>query len=121
GGMLNRGVKGDTVALLRKRLGEVIERRPARVFLMIGINDLLQGRTPRDVADGVDAIAEDVAARAPGTRLVLLSLLPVGDLGDGAAALNDQIRAANRSLAEVASRRGAAFVDLHARFADEHG
>lgn len=121
GGLLNRGVKGDTVEGVRRRLGEVLARSPSRVFLMIGINDLMQGRSEAEIVAGVDAIAAECSARSPGTRLVLLSLLPVGAGAPDPFLTNGRLRALNASLAEVAGRRGAAFVDLFPRFADAQG
>lgn len=121
GGLLNRGVKGDTVAGVRRRLGEVLARRPARIVLMIGVNDLMQGRSDAEIVAGVDGIAADVEAGSPATRLVLLSLLPVGVGEPDPVLTNERIRGLNRSLAEVAARRGAAFVDLFPKFASDRG
>ena len=121
GSLLNRGVKGDTVDGVRRRLGEVLARNPARIVLMIGVNDLMQGRSDADVVAGVEGIAAEVAGWSPPARLVLLSILPIGTGGPDPVITDARLRALNRSLADVAARRGATFVDLYPRFVSERG
>ena len=40
--VLNRGISGDNTAGVLNRFGEIIQRKPAEVFLMIGIDDLAE-------------------------------------------------------------------------------
>ena len=45
----NRGISGDMTPGILHRLKEVTNRKPAKVFLMIGINDLGRGVSPDSV------------------------------------------------------------------------
>src|SRR5829696_483482 len=47
--LINRGIAGDTSAGVITRLGEIIQRKPNVVALMIGVNDILQGSASETV------------------------------------------------------------------------
>src|SRR4051794_8025406 len=38
--VINRGISGDVTFGILNRLGEVIQREPSKLFLLIGINDI---------------------------------------------------------------------------------
>ncbi|WP_454786069.1 GDSL-type esterase/lipase family protein [Legionella sp. WA2024007413] len=44
----NRGIGGDTTNGLYERMGNILTTNPKRVFIMIGLNDAYQDRTPVD-------------------------------------------------------------------------
>ena len=93
GPVLNRGVKGDTVAGVRARLDEVTGRQPARIVLLIGINDLIRGRSAERVGAGIVELVKEMASRCPSTSIVVLSLLPTAT-----AELNVKVRSVNAIL-----------------------
>jgi hypothetical protein len=49
----NRGISGDVSAGVINRIGEVAQRKPAKVFLMIGVNDLSRGIAPDSVLKNI--------------------------------------------------------------------
>jgi lysophospholipase L1-like esterase len=73
----NRGVSGDTIELVRRRLGAVVALRPKVLFLLIGINDLLGGTPPERVAEQHAQLVKEIRTRLPETRVVVEALLPV--------------------------------------------
>lgn len=75
----NRGISGDVTAGVLNRLDEVISRKPAKIFLLIGINNLAAGHTPDCVAKSIFTMADRMAEQTPGTRLYVQSILPVND------------------------------------------
>ena len=108
----NRGVAGDTTRDLAARLDGVIGARPpATVALMIGINDLLHGEGADATAERVLAIAADLVRRAPGSRVVVQSLLPVSASD---AVTNQRVAAVNARLAASAARLGLVYADVAA-------
>lgn len=76
---LNLGFKGDTTAHLLWRMtnGELEGLRPKVAVVLIGANNM--GRVhwtgPQTVA-GIEAVVVEAQARLPGTRIVLVSVLP---------------------------------------------
>ena len=76
----NRGISGDISAGVIHRLDEVVKRKPAKVFLMIGVNDLARNISPDSLIKNLLLIAGSVRRQTSGTRLYIQSLLPVNDV-----------------------------------------
>ena len=107
----NRGIAGDTVAGVARRLGPIVAARPRLIVLMIGINDLLGGAEPAALLAAQRALIGRIRAEAPETRLLILSLLPV-DPHEVGARHNPKIAAVNEGLAAIAREAGAEWLDL---------
>lgn len=73
---LNRGIGGDTTGGVLSRLQEVLERKPQKVFLQIGVNDLLQGVAPTRTKENILAIFNRFRTNCPSTKVYVHSLLP---------------------------------------------
>lgn len=73
----NRGISGDITAGVIHRLAEITRRKPAKVFLMIGINDLGRGLTPDSVVKNILLINDYLQQESPGTKVFIESILPV--------------------------------------------
>lgn len=113
----NLGISGETVdemldrrSLIRSRAGT-----PDVVFLMTGINNVLQERYEITVPYG--EIVRNLMTWWKRATVVVQSLLPV----DYAWVSNDLIRDTNRRLQELARNAGADFLDLYEVFTDEEG
>ena len=117
----NRGISGDTTDGVYDRLNQIVAGHPKKVFLMIGINDVARGRTTAQIAGGIRAIAERIAAESPSTRLYLQSVLPVNDcygmFGNHTSRYR-QVAEINAEIQQIAADTGALYVDLYTRFAD---
>lgn len=120
----NRGISGDVTAGVLNRLDEVARRNPAKVFLLIGTNDLARNVLPDSVVKNIRLIASYLKQESPSTVVFVQSILPVNDAfakfaghtGKGA-----QIASVNEKLKQLAASLRYTFLDLHARFADEGG
>lgn len=76
------GIGGDQTQHLLWRLqqGECEGLQPQAVALLIGINNFgHQDDSPAEVLQGIHAVAQDILARWPEAKLLLLGLLPGGD------------------------------------------
>lgn len=61
--IVNGGVSGDTTSDGRARIGETILRdQPDAVIVELGGNDLLMGRSPKEVEDNLDAVLDQIGA-----------------------------------------------------------
>ncbi len=107
----NRGIAGDTVEGVQRRLDPIIAARPRMIVLMIGINDLLNSATPQAVLAGLRVLIARIRAEAPATRLLVLSLLPVEPHAIGVRH-NPRVAAVNSGLAPIAREAGAEWLDL---------
>lgn len=118
--MKNRGISGDTCSGVFDRLQPILEGKPRKLFLMIGINDLSQGATPQQIADGNRAIIRRFKQESPGTQIHLQSLLPVNDCYNRflhATAKSAMVPTVNALLRRVAEEEKVSYIDLFPHFA----
>lgn len=125
---LNQGISGETSAGLLKRLYLFDSTRPETIFVMIGVNDLLNGVDDRTVLANQRQIIRQLRSVHPRSQIVVQSILPhSGDVAtwEGRDRLlevpNSRIRRLNRSLKALADAEGAFFLNLHPLFTDTHG
>lgn len=75
--VLNRGISGDVTTGVLNRLDDIVSRKPAKVFLLIGINDLARG-IPKDTVLKNDLlIVRLIRQYSPMTEIYVESLFPV--------------------------------------------
>lgn len=113
---LNRGISGDTVNGLLKRLESITRARPARVFLMIGINDVNAGTPVETILVGYREILRRLRDESPETAVTVQSLLPLDTHRWGIQA-TERIKALNRALSGLAASEGVSYLDLYPAFA----
>ncbi|MFU8842767.1 MAG: GDSL-type esterase/lipase family protein [Bacteroidales bacterium] len=118
----NQGISGETTGDILYRLHEVIRAKPARLFLMIGINDLYQGIPVHQVFSNIKNILGRFIRETPGTKLFVQSILPVNEpLLFTEDRLNPVIHNLNRMLKDYCLKNKLIFIDLHIGFLDQNG
>jgi len=122
--VLNRGIVADHTGIeghgiLQRLKISVFDSRPAKVFLMIGINDLADKIfSPRQIAYGVKLIVQKIQAFNPGIKIYLQStLLTTGKY----AHLNPLVITYNHFLEQTAAGLEISYINLHPHFANESG
>lgn len=119
--VINQGIGGDITFGVLQRLDEVVRHRPARLFLLIGINDIGKDLPVAVIADNVRKIIQQIQARSPETRVFLQSVLPLNPAYPGFPQHYDkelQVLRLNPMLREVAAALGCHFVNLYPLFLD---
>lgn len=111
----NRGIVGDSTQGVLARVDQIGGPQPRAVVIMAGTFDVLAGVPRSDTVANMDAILAHLAEQAPAAKLILCSVLP----RDADAA--QSVQRLNADYAELAARRGAAFVDLTPDFATADG
>jgi lysophospholipase L1-like esterase len=93
--------------------------QPRLVVLMVGVFNLIAGFSPEETAAGVEALLSRVRKELPGTRVLVVSLLPAGQApGDP---LRARIEATNRELGALAEPDRVVVVDVGGMFIDADG
>jgi lysophospholipase L1-like esterase len=120
---LNRGISADITEGILLRLDAITKLQPAKLFIMIGVNDLSRNMTPDQVADNYRKILERVKNESPRTKVYVESVLPVNPATG--MALNHtnktpQIMELNGKLKEMAAGFGYTYIDLFSVLADEN-
>ena len=75
--VINRGISGDRAEWMLDRLDPIVAGQPAKLFLMIGTNDLAAGATPDAVAANICKVVDRILAESPRTKLYVQSVFPV--------------------------------------------
>ncbi|MFD1140256.1 GDSL-type esterase/lipase family protein [Larkinella insperata] len=120
----NRGIPGDITFGMLERLDEVIQGRPASVFILIGINDLARNIPDSVILRNYRRMARRLKTGAPNTRIYFQTLLPTNDTFQKLKnhyKKEEHIRYLNQALKEMAPAEGFDVVDLHPHFVDESG
>lgn len=116
----NRGISGDVTEGILKRLSPIIKGKPSKIFLMIGVNDLLF-HSPTKILGFYQEIIDKIKSELPETELILQSLLPINREVKSMPIENKDILQINEGIKSIASKEQLKFVDLHSKFLDSKG
>lgn len=111
----NRGISGDITEGVLFRLGEVTKSKPAKVFLLIGINDLARGMSKETVYENICTIAREIEKQSPKTRIYIQSILPVNPSFEkfaGHCSKTEEVKWINGKLKAFCSDSQMHYVDL---------
>lgn len=120
----NRGISGDIIDGVALRLQSIINGQPAKIFLMIGVNDVSHDLTADSIATAYGELIDSIHAQMPGTRLYVQSCLPFNSSFGRYKKLDgkDQVvRDINAQVQSMAADKGFTWIDLYPAFADEEG
>ena len=108
----NNGISGDWIQGLRWRIANGVydQIKPRAIVLLIGVNNLSNGFTPEEVAQGTKLLVDDIRAKTPTTRILLLGIFPRGRSFVPPA--GDDIRKVNAITALLADQQHVFFMDL---------
>lgn len=115
----NRGISGDICMGVYDRLNPILDGKPAKIFLLIGINDINRGASADTIVAQTAKIIDKINCRSPQTKVYLQSILPVNDhfgMFGGHTQHWEMIRPLNESLKELAENKDAVYVDLFSHF-----
>lgn len=125
---LNQGISGETTSGLAKRLKLFDQAKPKAIFVMVGINDLLRGKSDQEVLEAQEDVITQLKRSHPKAKIVIQGLLPrakesitTANATQVEALSNDRIFQFNRRLAALADQTGAEFLDLQPLFSDNEG
>ena len=121
------GISGDRTQHVLWRLdhGEFDGIHPKVVVLMIGTNNTgkeSDHKTPRntvpEMAEGVQAVVNDIRARLPDSKILLLAIFPRGTLDDPQRA---QVALINTLIAKLDDGKMVKFLDIGPKFLEFDG
>lgn len=119
----NRGISGDISAGVLARLDDILAQKPAKIFLMIGINDISRNIPNGTVIANYREFVRRTRAASPRTKIYLQSVLPTNNTLRKFVDKNDEsIKILNDAMREIArTAEGVGYVDLHKEFLDADG
>jgi lysophospholipase L1-like esterase len=75
--VINRGIGGDITYGILKRLKDITDRKPSKVFILIGINDIGKDIPDVVIAENYRKIVVEIHDKCPQTLIYVESVLPV--------------------------------------------
>lgn len=119
----NRGISGDITFGVLERLDEITSGKPAKVFILIGINDISRNIPAEIIAENYRRIIQRIQKESPRTRIFFNTLLPVNNTFTSRAHFNkdDQIALVNQKLQKIGVEKNITVIDIHPAFLDKDG
>ncbi len=122
--MVNRGINGDIAEGIDLRLDGILRGRPAKIFLLCGVNDVSHDLSADSIASAVEAIVGRIQRESPTTKVYLQSLLPINNSFGRYKRIfgkEQTIRDINALLEAYAAKNDITWINLYPAFADEKG
>jgi lysophospholipase L1-like esterase len=122
--VINRGISGDITLGVLDRIDEIVRRKPAKIFILIGINDIAQKIDPKIILENYQKIISKISSESPKTKIYIQSILPTNDAYDtfkNHQGKMDIIKQVNLDLAALAQKNNLFFLNLYPEFLDNEG
>ena len=118
----NRGISGDISFGVLERLDEVTEGKPAKVFILIGINDIARNIPDSVIINNYKKIISRIKNASSRTKIYFHTLLPVNNTFPDKNQFNKDahIFFINEALKKLAVAEKITLIDFHSQFLDEN-
>lgn len=117
----NRGISGDICMGVYDRLGAITKGEPAKIFLLIGINDIGRGAHPDSVVVEISSVIQKIKEESPSTQIYLQSILPLNNsfgMFEGHTKHWKEIKPLNKRLEELAFEKQIEYINLYSSFVE---
>lgn len=120
----NRGISSDVINGVAKRLTQVTKGHPAKIFLLIGINDVAQNVSAPKLIKKYEDLVDSIISQSPETKLYLQSVMPVNHSFKRYKTLYGKDKVIidfNKGIKGIAEKKGVTYIDLWPMLADSEG
>jgi lysophospholipase L1-like esterase len=122
--VINRGIGGDITYGVLKRLKDITDRQPSKLFILLGINDIGKDIPDAVIADNYLKIVKEVHDKCPQTKIYVESILPLNPTMANFPQHYDKeehVLSVNKLLKANAQAGNYTFVDIFHLFVDADG
>ena len=102
--VIARGIGGQDLDGVLKNVSEVARHKPAKVFIMAGTNDIIEGKTNQQIVNRYRTLLNNLKRQSPRSVLVVQSIFPMGTANfsqDPANIAQEKMRFANQNIAAM--------------------
>lgn len=114
---LNQGISGDTTGDALQRLSTLDQVRPDTIYVMVGVNDLRNGKTDQEILTNLQKIMQRLRQTHPQAQVIINSVLPTRL----ATIPSDRTIPLNQQIARLAEQEGVSYLALTSAFTDTDG
>ncbi len=117
----NRGISGDITYGVLQRLDEVTEGKPAKVFILIGINDISRNIPDSLILRNYETMIRRIKTESPKTKIYFHTLMPVNNeftQFKNHYNKDEHILFVNAELKKLATREKVTLIDLYPHYLD---
>ncbi len=116
----NRGISGDISFGVLERLDEITEGKPAKIFILIGINDIARNIPDSVLIDNYRKMIIRIKNESPKTKIYFNTLLPVNNTfpAKNHFGRDGQIAFVNNALIQLCAAEKITVIDIHPKFLD---
>jgi lysophospholipase L1-like esterase len=122
--IVNRGIGGDVTFGIINRLDDIVIRKPSKLFILIGINDISKDFPDVVIVNNYKKIIQEIKLRSPETKIFVQTLLPLNpsyprfpqhyDKGD-------HVISVNKLISQLAIDENVSLINLYPLFLDNQG
>ena len=116
----NRGISGDISFGVLQRLDEVTEGKPAKIFVLIGINDISRNIPDSVILTNYKRIIQRIKTESPKTKIYFNTLFPVNNTYPDRNHFNkdEHILYVNSELKKMGAAEHITVIDIYPHFLD---
>lgn len=127
--VINRGIGAETTKTMLERIeNNVIVLEPKNLVMLMGINDLGEGREIKDIVSNIEDMVILTKEKSPNTNIILQAVYPV-DTDRDSFYQNFQLRKRgnykvielNKKIEEIARKHDITYLDVSEYLIDEKG
>lgn len=115
--IVNFGIPGDDTFGVLHRINYVIERKPSKIFILIGVNDIRKECTDYQIINNYNTILWKLRKDTPNTKVYIVSMLPT----DNVVRKNEDIVRLNFKIKKMATLSKNNYVDIYNKFLGTDG
>lgn len=123
--VINRGISGDVTFGVLNRMKDITDRKPSKLFLLIGINDLSRNTPDEVIVENIFTIIRKIQQQSPDTKIFVQSILPLNEtfknFPNAFRGKMEHVKFINSQVSKYAGKLNFTFIDLHHQFLDKEG
>lgn len=117
--IINRGIDSDRIPWLYERINNILENKPSKIFLKIGINDIMDGKCKEQFLEEYEIIVEKFK-QIEDCEIYVQSCLPVNNTKYNHPIDNKKVKNINDGLKILSQKLNVYYINLYDNFLNEN-
>lgn len=126
--IINSGINGYTTDDLYSKLNKLLyQYKPTKIFLLIGINNIIRGQNSDKVYNGIKNIIEEIKKNLPETEINVESIYPTNDSDEEKIFgeyveknFNKKVIEVNKKTKEYCEKEKINYIDVYSSLLDKN-